>query len=227
MSCLIHSIWMKPEKWLQRFFCSHKLEVIRDAEAMHLQHNSVSGMRFSINYIHYGATVLIEPGELENFYLLQIPLKGCAQITNGKYSCRSSPMVGTILNPDRFTSMIWHAGCRQILVYISVDVFRPFIENFLGRTLEKPIVFETRIDFSRPGLAKWRQHIIALVAATDAEDLFQENNALNQLMLEQEILAEFITFQPSNIQQFINRQSSDPKAVYVKKSPAIYNRKCG
>ena len=97
-----------------RLFCSHKLDVISNSEDMHLQLNSVAGTQLSINYIHYGATVLIEPGELENFYLIQIPLRGNAEITNGQYQCDSNCMIGTILNPDRHTKMIWHAGCQQI-----------------------------------------------------------------------------------------------------------------
>ena len=200
-----------------KIFCSHKLEMISDASAMHLQHNCVNGLNLSINYIHYGATVLIEPGELENFYLIQIPLTGNAQIVNGLDKCDSNLKLGAVLNPDRFTSMTWHAGCRQILIRIYVDTFKTFVENYIGRSLSKPIVFDTAIDFSQPQMAKWRQHVVALVAAADAGELFQ-GEALNQQFLEQEILSKFITLQPSNISQFFTNDISRPTAIYVKKA---------
>lgn len=201
-----------------RLFCSHKLKIISDAESMHLQLNSVTGTQLSINYIHYGATVQIEPGELEDFYLIQIPLRGNAAITNGQYRCNSNSLTGSILNPDRHTDMIWHAGCQQILIYINKNTFKAFVEKFIGRSVRRPIVFETEINFYRPELAKWRRHVIALVSATDAGKLFDGSGALNQQMLEQELLSEFVTHQPSNVQQFANSLMSGPAEIYVKRA---------
>ncbi len=201
-----------------KLFCSHKLDIISNSEEMHLQLNSVAGAQLSINYIHYGATVLIEPGELENFYLIQIPLRGNAEITNGQFQCDSNCMIGTILNPDRHTKMIWHAGCQQILIYIDKNSFKKFIEKFIGRSLRKPAIFETEINFNRPELANWRRHLIALVAAADAGKLFGGAEFLNQQLLEQELLSEFVTFQPSNIQQFTKSVATGPVEIYVKRA---------
>jgi AraC-like DNA-binding protein len=199
-------------------FCSHSLEIQRYPNKLNLRHNLVSGNLFSLNYIQYGATVLIEPGELENFYLIQLPLTGNADIKSGRYSCASNPVMATILNPDRYAKMVWHAGCTQIHIYIIAEILHSFVESFIGRSLTKPIVFDTSIDFERAELATWRKHVLALVAAADAKALFQNNNTLNQLFLEQELLAEFVTNQPSNIQPFIDATIRGPTSGYVKKA---------
>ena len=72
-----------------RVFCPHRLDMIGRG-SFDACHNHVSGERLSLNYIQYGAKTLIAPGELKDFYLLQIPLSGGAAISNGPdhyYSC--------------------------------------------------------------------------------------------------------------------------------------------
>jgi hypothetical protein len=57
-----------------RVFCPHRLDMIGRG-SFDACHNHVSGERLSLNYIQYGAKTLIAPGELTDFYLLQIPLR--------------------------------------------------------------------------------------------------------------------------------------------------------
>ena len=68
-----------------RTFCPHRLEVPRHALAsFDTRHNHVAGAFLSLNHLGYGAEVEINPGRLRHFYLVQIPLAGSAQITNGQ-----------------------------------------------------------------------------------------------------------------------------------------------
>src|SRR5690606_28944112 len=65
-----------------RVFCPHRLDMIGRG-TFDACHNHVAGERLSLNYIQYGAKTLIAPGELKDFYLLQIPISGGAAISNG------------------------------------------------------------------------------------------------------------------------------------------------
>ena len=59
-------------------FCPHRLETLGARALFDACHHHLPGQRLSLNYIEYGARTLIAPGELDDFYLLQIPLEGGA-----------------------------------------------------------------------------------------------------------------------------------------------------
>lgn len=193
-----------------RRFCSHRLEMLSDKDRFHARHHVAEGKLLSLNYIHYGATVLIEPGELEHFYLIQLPLSGGADIANGSQAFQSTPQRAALLNPDRHTRMVWHATCEQVLIYIPAAGLRAFAGRHLGRAFDKPIVFEPMIDMTRREFACWRRHVLALVAAADAGQMFGGAEALDQALMEEQLLAELLAHQPSNISPFVSAEAETP-----------------
>jgi hypothetical protein len=64
-----------------RIFCPHFLNPIgRNTEAFHARHHTALQVDYSVNFVAYGSTVEIDPGELSRFFLLQLPLKGSARV---------------------------------------------------------------------------------------------------------------------------------------------------
>ena len=183
-------------------FCAHRLELRGSAARLHVRHRVAPGRLLSLNFIHYGATVLIEPGALARFYLIQIPLTGAASIENGGAAFQSCPDAAAVLNPDRHTRMIWQAKCEQILIYVPVDALIDFAEEFFGRTMTAAIVFDTRMDFANPALSQLRRKVLGLVAAADKGHLFGKAGAINQTLVEQQVLADLLVHQASNVQPF-------------------------
>ncbi|MCY6381010.1 AraC family transcriptional regulator [Hoeflea prorocentri] len=201
-----------------RSFCAHRLEPLAEHDAFDARHHLARGAMIAINYLHYGATVLIDPQELQDFYLIQIPVSGAARITNGSSTFLSDRNTGTILNPDRRTRMIWLAGCEQFLVYVSRKVLSRFAEAVISRSLSTPIVFEPQISFARPDAELWRRKVCALYGAAEEGRLFVSDSALDQRLLEEALLSEFLAMQPSNISQFMNEPVTALNAGYVKRA---------
>ena len=216
--CLPAATWIKPGTWLPAASVDTVSRRSATPRRSIARHNCAEGVHLAINYIRYGATVLIEPGELQHFYLVQLPLRGHAEICNGGVSVDSSTTTATILNPDRHTAMIWHAGCEQLLIYIDRQELLGFAERHFGRLFDFPIVFEPEIDLTRADLALWRQQIIGLFAAADAGHLFGKAVSINQGFVEQQLLEGLLTLQPSNISQFAGGASSAIAAGHVKRA---------
>ncbi|GAA0008230.1 hypothetical protein BRDID11002_82370 [Bradyrhizobium diazoefficiens] len=64
-----------------RIFCPHDLKPAQArAAGFSARHNCAAFDGFSINYVTYGGSVSIDPGCLERFFLLQVPLTGTARI---------------------------------------------------------------------------------------------------------------------------------------------------
>lgn len=149
-------------------FCPHRLETLGAQSLLDARHHHLPGQRLSLNYIEYGARTLIEPGELDGFYLLQIPLDGGATITNGRETYLSTPDRAAILNPHLPTRMTWEEGTRQVLVQITRRAMQDHLAGLLGAPSDRPLTFEGPIDLTQGAGAALRRLVMWLVSEVDA-----------------------------------------------------------
>ena len=148
-------------------FCPHRLDRIGRGQIDARQHH-LAGERLSLNYIQYGAKTLIAPGEIDRFYLLQIPLSGGASIVNGDQHYYSSPKSAAVLNPHLPTTMIWEEGTRQVLVQIDRRAMMDHLSAQLGAQADRPLTFSGALDLNQGAGAALRRLVLFLVAEADA-----------------------------------------------------------
>lgn len=185
-----------------RKFCAHRLDRMTVDGRFDARHHHAPGHIFSLNYIRYGAAVSIEPGELSSFFLIQIPLTGRAEITNGHQTVRSDRDRATILNANRHTVMHWHEGCEQALLQIDRKRLEHFVEGRLGHRMSGPILFDPVLDLTRRTGDEIRARIVTLFHAAEDGAVFGAGNPLLQDSLEQDFLDHFLRCQPSNIRHY-------------------------
>lgn len=149
-------------------FCPHRLEALGERGRFDACHHHLPGQQLSLNYIEYGAKTLIAPGELGAFYLLQIPLEGGAEITNGNESYLSTPDNAAILNPHLPTRMTWGEGTRQVLVQISRRAMQKHLAGLLGGASDGPLTFQGPLDLKTGPGAALKRLVLWLVAEADA-----------------------------------------------------------
>lgn len=149
-------------------FCPHRLETLGTRSLFDACHHHLPGQRLSLNYIEYGARTLIAPGELGGFYLMQIPLEGGAEVTNGRETYLSTPDRAAILNPHLPTRMTWEEGTRQVLVQISRRAMQDHLAGLLGGPSDRPLTFEGPVDLTAGPGAALRRLVMWLVAGADA-----------------------------------------------------------
>jgi AraC-like DNA-binding protein len=138
-----------------RIFCPHALDPLqRSWPDFHARHNCAAFNGFSVNYVSYGGSVAIDPGCLDRFFLLQIPLQGGARIeTGGRTIQVSAGRSGSLLSPTIPTQMVWHDDCAKLILLVE----RRLVEERAAALAEKPwaaIEFDPQIDLNTPfGLA--------------------------------------------------------------------------
>ncbi len=124
----------EAEDGVARIFCPHRLTPIkRGAPGFHAMHNSARFDGYSVNYVQYGAEVDIDPGRLDGFFLLQVPLAGASDVRCGAARVASSPEIATLLSPTLPTVMRWHAGCSKLIVLVE----RKIVEGHLSALLDR------------------------------------------------------------------------------------------
>ena len=149
-------------------FCPHRLETLGARRLFDACHHHLAGQRLSLNYIAYGARTLIAPGELGGFYLLQIPLDGGAEITNGRDTYLSTTDRAAILNPHLPTRMVWEEGTRQVLVQVSRQAMQDHLAAQIGGPSDRPLTFAGPLDLTQGPGAALRRLVMWLVAEADA-----------------------------------------------------------
>ena len=133
-----------------RIFCPHDLQPVRArAPGFYARHNCAAFDGFSINYVAYGGAVTIDPGCLERFFLVQIPLTGSARICAGAREFVTSPAsMASLLSPTVPTRMVWDRSAQLILL-----LDRCMVEQRAAALAGQPsgtVEFEPVIDLKTP-----------------------------------------------------------------------------
>lgn len=199
-------------------FCDHLLEVRSDPGAFSAVHNRAEGVNTSLNFIRYGADVTIDPGELQSFYLIQIPFVGHADINNGTGDIQSGVGIGSVLNPHRATHMHWHGGCEQLLLQIDAATLNTQAENLLCHHLNGPVTFKTAVDSKHPPTEAWIKRLETCLLLTEKKAIFGTCSQATQMMVEKELITEFLLSQPSDISQQLSDASLATAGILLRKA---------
>lgn len=149
-------------------FCDHQLEPRGDGPLsldLHgFQHSGVGVVR-----LDYGTDVEIEPGRLESFYLVQVPLAGRAVVRQGGAEVVSTPRTATVLGPDAPVSMRWDAGTPQLILYAHRSVVAGYAAAALGRKVSSRLDFALDFDLTTPAASAWRRTLGYAAAEVEAD----------------------------------------------------------
>jgi AraC-like DNA-binding protein len=120
-----------------RIFCPHDLKPLRTgAPGFHARHNCAGFDGFSINYVAYGGSVSIDPGCLERFFLVQLPLSGWARVKTAAIDVESAPGVAaSLLSPTMATWMTWENDCAQLILLVE----RKLVQQRAAALAGKPV----------------------------------------------------------------------------------------
>lgn len=202
-------------------FCDHELTPGSAHKDFAAHHNYVAGKNLSLNYMRYGCDVTINPGELTNFYLVQIPLRGAATVRNGQRQVEATHLTGSVLNPTRETQMTWLAGCEKLLLQIDAEALHQAAERLSGQSIHHPIVFDPEVLLSSPALGAWEKKFMAAVAVAGQDEAFGHNMHKHQTLFEEDLIASFLLAQPSTIQHVLTQNQARISSTQVNRARAF------
>ncbi len=189
-------------------FCDHHLLPAEPYRGTGARFNHVRGQALSLNYLSYGSEMRIDPGDLEDFYLVQIPLSGGALVANGKAVVASDQCTATVLNPTLGTQMTWNADCRMLLLQISRVALHRLAEQAVGLSLSKTVIFDTALPISCGKLERWARQLAACINATENHSGFGSWKALQLNLIEEQLMLGLLTHHQSNIRHLLAARPS-------------------
>ena len=201
-------------------FCDHKLDKASRYDALAVCHNHVAGQHVSINYLHYGADVRIDPGMLEDFYLLQVPLSGVADISHRGQDITANLHTATLLNPDRETRMHWRKDCRKLLLQIDKGFLDQVAQTLLGHPAPGPIRFDPRVDM-RLGSGRYIRQILTRATHMAGRGLlFSGGSNVQDMWTETELVATLLNHHTSNISHMLDTADHHALPADIKRALA-------
>lgn len=175
----------------------HQLQLCGRTERLsaRMHHHSLGDL--SISRLRYGASVQINPGPLENFFLIQMPLAGSATIQSGGCRIESDTHLASVLSPDDDTQMQWHAGNDQLLLRLSRSLVERTLIGYLGHPLDRPLRFE--LGFRWRDNAPWCSTLSYLMAcAVQHPHLHLDHHKLVLSQMEQLCASVLLSNHPHN-----------------------------
>lgn len=192
----------------------HQLTLLNPHQRLDARMHYISMGDISISRLKYGADVSIIPGQLQDFFLVQMPLSGAAVIESGEKKLESTPQMASLLSPEESTVMRWNNDCDQFMLRISRSLLERSLVGQLGSTLDKPLVFE--LGFAWQSCTAWRTLMNYLIeCATRTPDLLQNKLIANQV--EQLVSVTLLSTQGHNYTEYNSLRRSTIRPRHVRR----------
>ena len=203
-----------------RIFCPHALDPLRHSwPDFHALHNCAAYDAISVNYVAYGGSVSIDPGCLDRFFLLQMPIRGGAQISTGGRQLETAPgVVASLLSPTLPTRMVWQDNCAQLILLVD----RRQVESRAAALAERPagpVEFEPHIDLTTPFGRALRSQVEYLVDLAEQSGPASDLSPVTVATMREAIVGLLLTGQRHNLSDAINRSTPHREAL-----PAVFKR---
>ncbi len=156
--CRTHDL-EEARQWGERIFCENRLRSLDTKGSVNtrIYYKRLGGI--GIGRMSYGGDVTIEPGELDSFALVQMPICGQELIEWDNQRVNSCPGMGSILNIHKPSRIQHCAGTEKLIIRVDSSVLERHCQQHLGRTLRKTVEFQPAMLLDTPQGRNWMRTV--------------------------------------------------------------------
>lgn len=180
-----------------RLLSPHALRPKQRGARLDVRCHAVSFGETSLIYAQYGAAVRLDPGSLETFYLVGMPVSGASRIRAGGWEVVSRPGVASVQSCTHPVVAEWDDDCRKLSVKIGRSSLERRLADLLGRAPTRPVEFEPQFDLDNGGGASWSRLIGFLLTELAPGSMYLASLTA-QRMLEDALISTLLLAQPHN-----------------------------
>ncbi|UTW14184.1 AraC family transcriptional regulator [Marinobacterium rhizophilum] len=195
-------------------FKPHRLQTLGNTGAIDSRLHHVPIQKVSLNRLRYGADVQIEPERLEQFFLIQMPLEGEAEIQCDGQRVDLDPRHGAVLNPAQALLMRYDKGCDQLMLRIEREALEQACSRIIGRPLSRPLAFNNVLNWQQD--ASWMNMLLYIVRLQKESPEGLQQPLITQ-QLEQLIISTLLCVQPSNYSDALRQNDRRLAPRHVKR----------
>jgi AraC-like DNA-binding protein len=171
-------------------FSPHRLAVSPGRQGLRVRHNQLALGEISVNALAYGAEVLIDPGARGDFYMVQLPLSGRAELRCDGQRVGVDDRTLSVLQPSAVSLMRWSEDCSMILLRVPRDAVEREAELRAGAASPRFALSRSRRDAE---VAAWWQAALDLILNLDRHPDAWLRHAAARAAIEQFLVSAFTT----------------------------------
>jgi AraC-like DNA-binding protein len=151
---------------------AHGLQPLRREARPDVRYHCVNLLDTSIICAQYGAAVRLDPGALETFYLVGMPLEGTSTVTCGGREIVTRPGLASVQSCTQPMVTEWGDDCRKLSIKIGRAALERRLTELIGRPPKKPVVFDLALDLERGPGQSWRRLLSYLLGELSPDSVY-------------------------------------------------------
>lgn len=179
--------------WGKRIFCDNRIYSRDQHFKAHIYYRRLGGV--GIGRIGYGADTVIDAGVMEEFALIQMPIRGQELVESGAHRVRCTPRQGVVMNAHMRTLIHHSENTEKLIIRVDRELIRHLCQQHLGRTLRKEIEFSPEMPLNTAHGRRW-MHMVGWMY--DCLSVNEQVPPLLRAQLEQTLVGMLLTCQPHN-----------------------------
>ncbi|WP_053205607.1 AraC family transcriptional regulator [Jiangella muralis] len=185
-------------------FVPHRLDLVGGSTQVRARMHTKRIDRLAANYVAYGGEVLIEPGELGSFFVVQVPLTGRSTVHCGGDELLSTPETASVVSPTIPLTQRWSADCAQLILRLERPALEAHLRDLVDVPLPMPVRFDLGMDISTGFGRTWAAYFRILVDELDHAEGSMVTNRLVVSELEDMLMTSLLVAQPSNYSHLLH-----------------------
>jgi AraC-like DNA-binding protein len=198
----------------------HKLEPTRRGASLDVRYRVVDLVDTSIICARYGAAVRLDPGALENFYLVGMPLAGASSVWCDGVEVVSHAGLASVQSCRQRVVADWDDDCCKLSVKIDRSALERCLADLLGRPLRKPVVFERALDLEHGPGTSWRRLVAFLIAELSPSSIYLSTTAARR-SLDNTLMSALLFAQPHTYTAELRAKPDGTAPRYVRKAEEL------
>lgn len=204
-----------------RVFCDHRLRVTDRSRRIgaEMYFRPIRGI--GVGRMRYGASVAIDPGRLDNFALIQMPIRGTEVVEHGGQTINSSPEVATVLSPSLPVSIRHDAGTEKLFIKIDRDSLERHCRQHLGGDLRHPVEFHPGMALQDARCLSWvrlMNWLCTEIGHETADGGAMLDSPLFAAQIEQMVITTLLLCQPHNYSERLAQDGPSIAPHFVKRT---------
>lgn len=151
---------------------AHGLEPVHRGARLDVRYHSVQVLDTSVICARYGAAVRLDPGALDGFYLVGVPLAGTSTVTCGGREIVTHVGLASVQSCTRAVITEWGDDCCKLSIKISRRALERRLTELTGRAPKTPVVFDLALDMERGPGESWRRLMGFLLAELSPASIY-------------------------------------------------------
>lgn len=196
-------------------FRDHELEVRRSSGAHAAELNHCPLGDISINYIAYGAEAEVDPGSLNDFYLIHVPLKGTSIVEVGGEIVHATPEQAVLCSPSKRVRFQWSDDCGVLAIRIERAAVERQMTALIGAPAMRSPNFDPRLPFDAQ--SSWR-NLANFMCAELGSDRHMFTPPVARAALGQMLITSLLTQHGHDMRQLVDRPSVTAAPRHVRKA---------